>query len=147
MAPAGGHAKAGSLWTDPRAVRGGFSRSATQRESRSDNLVERELTTAVLSGAGPHQGLVNQFWATGTGKLRHVPMSEGLYESVLTNDLRLALTSQELLPLTADVEDVESSHILASFVGEAMLRALVVAKPEDRVALANHVLTALGAGE
>lgn len=147
VAPAGGHAKAGSLWTDPRAVRGGFSRSATQRESRSDNLVERELTTAVLSGAGPHQGLVNQFWATGTGKLRHVPMSEGLYESVLTNDLRLALTSQELLPLTADVEDVESSHILASFVGEAMLRALVVAKPEDRVALANHVLTALGAGD
>ncbi len=74
-------------------------------------------------------------------------MSEGLYESVLTEALRRELTGQRLVPHTADVEDVEASQVLASFVSDAVLRSLLAARPEERVSLANHVLASLGAGD
>lgn len=73
-----------------------------------------------------------------------VPMREGLYESVLTTALQGELTRQQLVPYTADVEDAESSQVLAAFVAEAVLRALSVSKAEDRVTLANRVLASLG---
>ena len=74
-------------------------------------------------------------------------MREGLYESVLTTALQQQIGSVALIPETGDVGAVETSHVLAAFVTEAVHRALASELPQDRVALANRLLASLGTGE
>ncbi len=74
-------------------------------------------------------------------------MREGLYESILTTALQQQIGSVALIPETGDVGAVETSHVLAAFVTEAVHRALASERPQDRVALANRLLASLGTGE
>ncbi len=72
------------------------------------------------------------------------PLAEGLYESLRTNDLATRLAAQpELLSAFGQVDDDASPEVLARHIGQLTRAALLDAKPENRVALANDLLHAL----
>ncbi|UVJ41528.1 DUF3427 domain-containing protein [Arthrobacter sp. CJ23] len=68
-------------------------------------------------------------------------MAEGLYELLHTEELASRLTLvPELQPSVADVDSEDTPDILSRHVADAVRQALTMAKPEDRVALANRLL-------
>ncbi|WP_268908678.1 MULTISPECIES: DUF3427 domain-containing protein [Arthrobacter] len=69
-------------------------------------------------------------------------MPEGLYELLNTEGLagKLALVP-DLKPVVAVVEDDDSPDVLSRHVAGVVRRALSAAKPEDRVFLANRLLS------
>jgi superfamily II DNA or RNA helicase/HKD family nuclease len=71
-------------------------------------------------------------------------LAEGLYESLQTESLeRRLLSMTEYQVNVADVEQDYASDVLARYIWRATKRALVQAKPEDRVSLANKLLLAI----
>ncbi|HEY8295311.1 MAG TPA: DUF3427 domain-containing protein, partial [Micrococcaceae bacterium] len=72
------------------------------------------------------------------------PLADGLYESLYTQALASKLAAQpELTSVIEGVTDDASTEILARHIGELARDALIAAKPEDRVAVANGLLRAL----
>ena len=69
-------------------------------------------------------------------------LPEGLYELLSTEGLagKLALVP-DLQPVVAGVEDDDSPDVLSRHVAGVVRRALSAAKPEDRVFLANRLLS------
>lgn len=75
-------------------------------------------------------------------------LPEGLYELLNTDALGDHLSrAEELQPIFADVNDEDSPDILSRHVADAVRRALVAAKPTERVALANKLLQELNTGD
>ncbi|MBT2248356.1 DUF3427 domain-containing protein [Arthrobacter sp. BHU FT2] len=72
----------------------------------------------------------------------------GLYETLQTQMLAMRLgKEQELQPIFANVTDEDSPDVLSRHVSDAVRRALIAAKPADRVALANKLLQELNADD
>ncbi len=68
-------------------------------------------------------------------------LPEGLYELLNTDSLRNVLDSEPgLQPTFVDIDDDFAPDVLSRHVAEAVRHALVIAKPADRVTLANRLL-------
>jgi len=74
-------------------------------------------------------------------------VDEGLYESLLTNELSVALKALgDLVPTVAAIDPADQPHIMARHIGEAVTRTLDDMKdPTARVELANRLIALLGA--
>jgi len=74
-------------------------------------------------------------------------VDEGLYESLLTNELSVALKALgDLVPTVAAIDPADQPHIMARHIGEAVTRTLDDIKdPAARVELANRLIALLGA--
>ncbi|QQQ63243.1 DUF3427 domain-containing protein [Paenarthrobacter ureafaciens] len=88
----------------------------------------------------PYPGAVNTF----DGGLGEDLLPEGLYELLHTSGLESKLS---LLPdldaVVSDVDPEDSPEVLSRFIAEAVKRALSAAKPDERVALTNRLLSQL----
>ena len=71
-------------------------------------------------------------------------LAEGLYELLRTNELTERITtSPDLQPAFESVPDDASPDVLSNYIAAQARQALIAAKPEDRVALANSILTSV----
>ena len=73
-------------------------------------------------------------------------LDPGLYELLLTTGLTKAVQSTEeqgFLTPTEDVDDADVAHVLTQHVARIVEQALKTAPREERIALANRLLSAL----
>ncbi|WP_309816718.1 DUF3427 domain-containing protein [Pseudarthrobacter sulfonivorans] len=71
-------------------------------------------------------------------------MPEGLYELLTTDALSTQLNAEsDLQPIFAEINDLDTPDMLSRHVADVVRQSLAVAKPTDRVALANRILEQL----
>lgn len=76
--------------------------------------------------------------------MTHEPLAAGLYESLVTSELRAALTNAEHVEL-GEVDSADAPHVLARHVYEIAQRRLRDVRDHDkRLALVNRLLVELG---